>query len=294
MRLFLVLVLCISASAQSPKQHIADKQTAQAQIEKPTNNQGVSDSSKASETQFYTYNNQNPEGQETAKEVSDYLLALFTFALVVVSVMQWKVLREHEGWMRKHDTQLEKLAQSTRENADAIMASERAWVIASPKDPNPDFGFVPEAGNTIQQRLAGANKQNVFFFAFKNTGNTPARLTEIIIRYAKISRFEDIPEIPDLTGGARLSLNGLPLVRGDSIGYGAVLEPDPILSRSDFEAVFQRKAFLYAFGIAVYQDVYGKRHESKFGYLYRVPSGGDLGPREFRREGLPPLYNEAS
>jgi len=74
----------------------------------------------------------------------------------------------------------------------------------------------------------------------------------------------------------------------------AFLEPDIILKKNDFDAVHNRKAFLYAFGILVYRDVYGRLHETRFGYVYYFPHVGDLRNKGFRREGLPPAYNQAT
>jgi hypothetical protein len=120
--LILVLSLAVVSTAQSPKQHTGNKQNAQAQVDKNANNQSLPDTVKRPETQFYTYNNQNSEGQERPSKVIDYLLALFTFALVVVGYLQWKVLREHEKWMQKHDANLGKLAQSALDNVVVMRA----------------------------------------------------------------------------------------------------------------------------------------------------------------------------
>jgi hypothetical protein len=170
--------------------------------------------------------------------------------------------------------------------------TERAWVIANPTDNAPHIGFIPAGGSNLENHQAGANQRNAFGCAFKSTGNTPARLVELAIRYRKTDRLEDIPRQPDY--GLRAVLNDLPLVTGDSVGYVAFLEPDIILKRSEFDAVYQQNAFLYAFGIVVYRDVYNRLHETRFGYVYHFPQGGDPQERGFRKEGLPPGYNRAT
>src|ERR1700721_4880611 len=137
MRLLLIIILCLSAAAQSPRQHTGgNKQNAQAQADKPTGNQNSSDAGKSSETPFYAYNIQKTDGNETVKIISDCLLAAFTLALVIVSLMQWRVLRNH-------DANLVKLAQAAKDNAQAakisasaakdsvqsVIHSDRAWVV---------------------------------------------------------------------------------------------------------------------------------------------------------------------
>jgi hypothetical protein len=119
----LAIILCLSSVSQSPKQHTENKQNAQAQTDKSAANQSITDTGKPPETQFYTYNNQNSDGNETVKEINDYLLAAFTLALVVVGWLQWRVLRKHEEWMQQHDVKLGQLAEAANKNADAARLS---------------------------------------------------------------------------------------------------------------------------------------------------------------------------
>jgi hypothetical protein len=78
------------------------------------------------------------------------------------------------------------------------------------------------------------------------------------------------------------------------MGFAAYLEPHAILPKSEADAVSRQEAFLYAFGKVVYRDVYDRMHETRFGYVYHFPLGGDPVERGFRREGLPPSYNRAT
>jgi hypothetical protein len=168
--------------------------------------------------------------------------------------------------------------------------TERAWIIASPIENAPDIGFVPAPGDPLD--APGRGQKNSFACSFKSTGNTPARLVESAVLYRKIDRLEDIEKEPDYE--QRGPLDDLLLVKGDSIGAIAYLYPEVILLRPEAFAVNEQKAFLYAFGIVVYRDVYDRLHETRFGYVYHIPLGGDPRPRGFRREGLPPAYNKAT
>jgi hypothetical protein len=183
-------------------------------------------------------------------------------------------------------------AEAALKNATALINTERAWVIAAPVDNAPVVGFIPESGSNLELHLAGCNQTNSFSCSFKSTGNTPARLVEVAIRYMKANKLEDIPKEP--TYGDRTVLNNLALVTGDSIRFAAFLEPDIVLKKADHDAVYKQQAFLYAFGIIVYRDVFASLHETRFGYIYHFPQGGDPRENGFRREGLPSSYNQAT
>jgi hypothetical protein len=170
--------------------------------------------------------------------------------------------------------------------------TERAWVIATPTDNAPVVGFIPGGESNLERHLEGANKQNVFGCSFKTTGSSPARLVETAIRYCKVDSLQDIPSEPDF--GDRTPLNDLPLVPGDSLGFIQLLEPSPTLTRIEWVRITRQEAFLYAFGILVYQDAYGRLHETRFGFVYHFPKGDDMRWKGFHREGLPVAYNHAT
>jgi len=171
--------------------------------------------------------------------------------------------------------------------------TERAWVIVSPVDPAPMLGFAPRenAGN-LERHSVGAGQRNTSSWTVKSVGNTPARLMEVSVMYRKASSVTDVPRKPNYS--ETIVLNDLPLVKADSIGFVAHLQPEAILSRDDYEAVLQQKALLYAFGRVLYKDVYNRRHETKFGYVYHFPQSDDAREKGFRRELLPAEYNRAT
>ncbi len=206
------------------------------------------------------------------------LLVFVGVIQAAVMILQWLMYRRQAGIM-----------------ADQIATTrdtERAWVIANPTDIAPVIGFIPGGESNLERHLVGADKRNVFSCSFKTTGNSPARLVETAIRYYKVDRLEDIPREPDY--GERIPLNDLPLVPGDSIGFIQFLEPSPILNRIEAVRVTRQEAFLYAFGIMVYRDAYMRLHETRFGFVYHFPLGGDPRDKGFQREGLPEAYNQAT
>jgi len=168
--------------------------------------------------------------------------------------------------------------------------TDRAWIMATPITRSPPLGFIPEVGDALD--VPGRDQRNIFACAIKGTGNTPAQLIDATVRYRRAERFEDIPQEPEYL--PRGQLNDLPLVKDDSFAVVAILEPNAILSRTNRDAVIAGQQFLYAYGAVAYKDVFGRKHETRFGYIYHFPQGGDPTPNEFRRERLPIAYNRAT
>lgn len=213
-------------------------------------------------------------------------LIWFTGVLAGVGVLQLFVM--FLTWLvyRRQATIMTRQTETTRD-------TERAWVIANPVDNAPVVGFVPSEGaGNLELHLVGVGQRNIVSFSFKSTGNTPARLVETATLYCKVDSLEDIPKEPNY--GERMSLNDLPLVTGDSLGVVQSLEPSSILPKAEADALRRQEAFLYAFGIVVYRDVYNRLHETRFGFVYHFPLGGDPRQQGFRRELMPPAYNRAT
>ena len=270
-----------ASQQQRPQTHNSKDEVAEIANDKNNKTESkIKPEEKGTETQVFNYQTEREEKQTESQSgvkilgmqvTSDWVMVILTLALVLLTfayvvVAYWQV-------------------QTARD-------TERAWVIATPTNNAPFIGFIPTGGSNIELHLAGANKQNAFSCSFKNTGNTPARLLGTAIRYQKVDSLKDVPKEPDY--GPKTPLNNLPLVREDSIGFTTFLEPNIVLVKTDADAVWQQKAFLCAFGVIVYRDVYSRLHTTKFGYVYHFPQGGDPNPAGFRREGLPPAYNEAT
>jgi hypothetical protein len=198
---------------------------------------------------------------DVLKEVSDYLLVLFTLALVLVSWLQWKVLCKHEEWMKKHDAHLEKLAQSAKDNADAakdnakaaqdsfksVIDSERAWVVA-------DAPLVPKnisSGQSVKIECA-----------IRNRGNTMARIVEKAENYRIQNPASDLPETPDYGKKSEWS-NGLVLAPASE----SVSTREFQVTNDEFHKVITGSMVLFVFGYAKYWDVFEREHETR--YIFR-------------------------
>jgi hypothetical protein len=248
MRPILILVLLLSAVAQSPKEHTGNKQNTQPQVDKHTNNQGGSDTGKAPETHFYTYNNQRKEENETAKEMGDYLLAAFTGTLVIVSLMQWAVLRKHEEWMQKHDANLEKLANSAKDNAEAARKSAEIAEMAVKLSERADV-LVQAAVLDLGQTIGGGDSRVVL--RFKNFGNT--RATDVTL-----SLNLSIEGVPD-TDSSRIP--PITMGKGDeqTISSARFIE---FLNLETARNVLSGRMPLRFETQALYQDVFGTAHRT--------------------------------
>jgi len=189
---------------------------------------------------------------------STLFIAIFTFFMVLAVIRQ------------------------TRASKD----TSRAWVIATPMR-SPKIGFIPEVGDPT-----GSDTRNIFAVSYKNTGETPAQLLESRVFYKQVKRLQDIPKVPKYCH--KTSFDGLLLVKKDSIDEAAVLQPNDIVTKAEKLAVERQEIFWYAYGIVIYKDAFRRKHETRFGYVYFFPQGGDPRPVGFRREGLPPAYNKAT
>ena len=216
--------------------------------------------------------------------ISNWPLVAVAVWGIVVAINTLKTLTEQ--------TKATKIAaEATKASADALIESERAWIIASPIEKSPQLGYVVFPG-TPEESDYGKDTINVFGVAIKNTGETPARLVEEAVCYKHVESLQDIPEQPIY--GDCISCNKLLLVTQDSVATISRLQPNPLLRKTQAVAIRRGKEFLYAYGFIRYLDVFGRIHETGFGYLYLFPLGGDPRPLGFTRDGLPPAYNYAS
>jgi hypothetical protein len=170
-------------------------------------------------------------------------------------------------------------------SSDAYMSGERAWVITSAPEKVPTLGFEPDPGE--RRDFGGCGTKNTFFCSLLNRGRTAAKLLEMSIQYR---RGNPVPPIPNY--GTATPFNIL-LVPGDSVGTTVTLNPEAILTKAEWLSVRERKSFLFVYGFILYEDVYGRRHETRFGYLHYIPYEGDTRREEFSKLDLPSAYNQA-
>jgi hypothetical protein len=283
-----IWVPLVPRGARQPEKRViqTNRTTNTDRATKPAQNQQSTESEaiKAILAQGVQIQQQNAQILQAAESQTNQEIAIegklvkYTRALVYVGVLQALVLLLTVGAIYRQIT--------------ATKNAERAWIIVSPAIEAPPIGYGFDPANPMQQEDFGKDNPNIFLARFKNTGNTPARLVDSMLAYRQVSRLEDIPKEPDY--GQRSPFNDLLVAKEDSIGAFAPLQPNPIVTKGEALALRRGEIFWYAYGIVTYLDGFGRMHETRFGYLYFFPLGGDPRQAGLVREGLPLAYNGAT
>jgi hypothetical protein len=135
-----------------------------------------------------------------------------------------------------------------------LRSSERAWIMITPVKPQKGEVF-PD----IAVEFKGA---------VRNLGKTPARIRETEIQYKTVSDLLELSKAPQYK--ARSQRNEMIIVPTDSF-------PLDVDTRS-------LGKIQYVYGIVVYRDVYGKRRETQFGFVYNRKMGWEIGgPEKYNR-----------
>jgi hypothetical protein len=125
-------------------------------------------------------------------------------------------------------------------NAQAIINSERAWIILQ-SDENP-----------IRR-----NTDNTYGYCWtiKNVGRTPARLIETAAICAKREKSEPLNDTPDFSDPPPLRLNNRLLAPGDILRFQASIEGGPERENLGFNEITD--SYLVAYGYVSYIDSMG-------------------------------------
>jgi hypothetical protein len=154
----LLLLLCAIAGLAHPAQSPAvqnpqptQRNSAQAQVRKAPENKDISKqsqpavSTESNKVSANYYEDQDKD-KGRAKPVSDWLLAIFTLALVVVGLLQWLVLRKHETWMQKNVEMVKKIATAAEANTKAI--ESQATIM------NGQIAVIEDQNRTLEESVA--------------------------------------------------------------------------------------------------------------------------------------------
>jgi hypothetical protein len=175
-------------------------------------------------------------------------------------------------------------AEAAKGAADALMNSERAWLVVDPD---------PRSEPQMYDYGAGPAPRNAFIFQVSNAGKTPARIVESAAKYITLSSLDDLPPRPDYGTPQRENDIVIPCQReapGSRTGL-VFLEPSSVLAPREWGAIQRQEKFVYAYGRYKYLDASGRDFRTAFGFVYHVPLGGDPRPKGWRRDGPDP-YNE--
>jgi hypothetical protein len=182
-------------------------------------------------------------------------------------------------------------AQTAKKSADAIVNAERAWVTASPVELKPPLIYIPTAGDAPTPQA-----RNVFAVYIKNFGKTPARISRSALVYEKIPSFDRLPTAPNYKN-VTVHEGWIFVPGGEPFGHLAFLSPDSILTEPEAQAVANKETLLYAYGFVEYRCVFDCAecpHESRFGYVYNFPQGGEPQMLKGFKPGGPEAYNRVT
>jgi hypothetical protein len=142
----------------------------------------------------------------------------------------------------------------------------------------------------------GKYPANIFGAAIKNCGKTPAHVLEAALHYFLLDRneFDSLSNEPKFQF---ISREGLLLVPQDSFGEDVLLNSKNrgSLDMSDAGQIGRGEKILFFYGSVKYRDAFGKERETRVGYEYYFPQGGNVRheKRKFRRIGKS-AYNKAT
>jgi hypothetical protein len=127
--------------------------------------------------------------------------------------------------------------------------------------------------------------------AVKNTGRTPAVVTEAAVSAKLTNSLSDLPKPPEYGDKERLSSGQLLLVSEDSFPLTCQTK----METAQYWEIKQGTRFLYVHGFVRYRDTYGRRHETRFCDYYHVSDGVQPLVEGFQKNIAAPLeYNKAT
>jgi hypothetical protein len=207
-----------------------------------------------------------------------YVGAIQFIALIFQALIFFLTLKRIEtqaNLMRVHALHLENLSAAARDNAvaaranvDALISSERAWILV-------DTGEIPDNFDANQNSVGILDVRPVL----RNSGRTPGWITRGFIRSFSIPTGSQLPPEPDYSGGlAEVPVNIIVAPNGF---IQALHVPIPL---SVFAAARQGTQKLYVYGFVDYSDFAnqaGPTRQSRFCIEYHVPGGFDPQARGF-------------
>ena len=213
------------------------------------------------------------------KDLADWGIWAFSGLLVVVGFLQWYVIRAQANLMRKHAEHLENLASAARDNAktakasaDALVSSERAWVLVESAAIAPAW-----YGKSAIRPLV------------KNFGRTVAKIRKISLGGARPLQLKEELPIPPIFEGSQeldfvLSPNGeLPLL----------YVPTVPMNNENLESVKNGILKMCVYGLIEYLDFAGNERVTGFCLIYNWGKN-DVPPGFYPYLEAPPDYNKAT
>lgn len=178
-------------------------------------------------------------------------LAVFTAVLAFIATLQLLVFA-YQGWQLKRTVE----SAENIERPYLVQAFDMAGIFpphhAINVWPDQNYAYIP-----------GVN------YGIKNCGKTPAIITQ---QYVDIVILEALPANPPYAP---------PIIYGDGIvAAGDEMGPSFIpvgdgntvttITTEDWKAFAEQKKFFLFFGYVKYESIFGKKHETRFGYRFQI------------------------
>jgi hypothetical protein len=182
-------------------------------------------------------------------------LVLVTAVLAAVAFLQFLAMRRQESWMQRSVEVAETSAKAAKESADALIGSERAWIMVQ-------VTRVPVTGGLIAHGQSWSAESGLvettsirFRMTCKNEGHTPAWITER--RYCLKILSGTPPTKPNFNDSDEIQNDPEPLASGQAT------DRDLTVTVTGQE---QPGQITILYGVLKYRDIFADNRETTFGY----------------------------
>jgi hypothetical protein len=166
-------------------------------------------------------------------------------------------------------------ADAAKQSAEVSMNAERAWVIEEIVFPD----RLPDPNQIIEMSVG---------MKFKNTGRTPAKITNIKARFHTYRTHEGIcpePAYPNQRPIRELGTNGAIFAPNGSLMFAVKFEEGRCLSPEQMIQITNGDLRLCCYGKVEYIDAFENARVNQFCYTFRVRDLDSFWSGGFRREG---------
>lgn len=191
----------------------------------------------------------------------DALLFIATSTYAYVAYHQWRVMNNQAILMSQQLETTKRSIEQTQEMLGYARQQASASSIQTELAKESERPYITVV--TVDLRDVRANFRPSYIVVFQNSGRTTAR--QFTMRVIIERRSDPLPENPSYPEPPQVG-SVLELGAGSNSRVGGTAAF--ALSRSDLDALKQRKAWLYVYGIGQYVDGHGKSHTLKFCSYY--------------------------
>lgn len=194
-----------------------------------------------------------------SKDKYDYVSFGVSIALLLTGIVGVIAAFSTLGVIRRQTTAAEAAAKAALRQAEHMVTSQRAWIIASPQTPTPPIPPVSDHENAMAPMLVSVN------ILFDNKGNTPAFIRKIATGACAIPS----NQMPDFTSTQQSGeLGDVPVVPGHSFGWEH--------ERVQIERAIKIRSgelSLWIYGIVSYADTFNEKRDTGFCFRFEPSSG---------------------